>query len=81
METLYLMRHARYRLHGPLLKSEVKPLLSQHPPLNDWEVCGHLGTWVSMDNEEKLKQDYLELWKELQVPSFSWKELFHKKKS
>jgi len=70
------MRQARYQIHGPLPKHEVKSLLGQ-APFKGWEVSGHLGPWISLGNEEKMKTTYAELWKELTTQSL-WKKLFQR---
>ena len=80
MENLYLVRRKRTEIHGPLRKNELKTFLSKQTPLSEWEVSGNLGPWVFLENEERLKQSYSELWQELNAPSFSWKGLFHRKR-
>ena len=80
MEKLFLIRCGRYEIHGPLKKSELKIFLSKQDRSQDWEICGHLGTWVSLSNDAELKTHYSEVWKELNLTSFSWKSIFQKKK-
>lgn len=83
MEKLYLMRHARFHIYGPLRPNEIKSFLSsQKAPLSHWEICGHLGQWTTIENEEGMKAEYSELWDLLnsKSQSFSWKNLFSKKK-
>lgn len=80
MEKLFLIRRGRFDIHGPLKKNEIKLFFSKEDMNLNWEICGHLGSWVSLKSEQELKTQYYDIWKEFHGSSFSLRSLFQRKK-